>query len=99
MNEKNQGIDVITIGTEALYPWNAFPVMASKLDRLAKENSVTIAGSGYIEISNQSTTFLPKPKLNVLYFSGSGTEKWFLLLKRLKLYLLKLIYNFGYFHL
>lgn len=43
----SNGINVITIGTEALYPWNASPVMASKLDRLAKENSVTIAGSGY----------------------------------------------------
>jgi len=43
----SNGINVITIGTEAFYPWNASPAMASKLDRLAKENSVTIAGSGY----------------------------------------------------
>ena len=43
----SNGINVITIGTEAFYPWNTSPVIASKLDKLAKENSVTIAGSGY----------------------------------------------------
>lgn len=43
----SNGINVISIGSEVLYPWNSSPELALKLDRLSKENGVTIVGSGY----------------------------------------------------
>jgi len=40
------GLNVISITEEALYPWNSFPVTTSKLDKLAKSHGVTITGGG-----------------------------------------------------
>ncbi len=48
-----RGINVITSCEEALYPWNTASIPASRLDRLAKDNNVTVVGSGL-----QDATFL-----------------------------------------
>ncbi len=41
------GINAISTGEEALYPWNSAPELTEKLDALAKANECTLAGSGY----------------------------------------------------
>lgn len=40
------GVNAITIGEEALYPWNTSPVLTAELDALAKQNNCTISASG-----------------------------------------------------
>ena len=44
------GINAITTGEEAFYPWNSNPEATKEIDRLAKENGCTITGSGYQDI-------------------------------------------------
>ncbi|WP_099205667.1 NAD(P)H-dependent amine dehydrogenase family protein [Scatolibacter rhodanostii] len=41
------GINAISTCEESLYPWNSSPAITEELDKLAKENGVTLAGSGY----------------------------------------------------
>ncbi len=41
------GVNAIATCEEALYPWNSNPKLCAELDELAKENGVTLAGSGY----------------------------------------------------
>lgn len=43
-------LDVITIAEEAYYPWYTAPAMAKELDTLAKENGVTIYGTGIQDV-------------------------------------------------
>jgi 4-hydroxy-tetrahydrodipicolinate reductase len=40
------GINVISIGSFASYPWRTSPELTHQLDELAKSNGVTIAGTG-----------------------------------------------------
>lgn len=40
------GVNAVTIGEEALYPWNTSPVLTAELDALAKQNNCTISASG-----------------------------------------------------
>lgn len=41
------GVNVLTLSEETLYPWETSPDIAAELDALAKENGVTITGTGY----------------------------------------------------
>jgi len=40
------GANVVTIEEESIYPWGSAPELAARLDRIAKENGVSIAASG-----------------------------------------------------
>ena len=44
------GVNAITIAEEALYPWNTSPTAAAELDRLARQNGVTITGTGHQDV-------------------------------------------------
>jgi 2,4-diaminopentanoate dehydrogenase len=41
------GVNVITIAEEALYPWNTSPALAAELDAIAREKGATITGGGH----------------------------------------------------
>ncbi len=41
------GVNAISTCEEAIYPWNSNPKRTAELDALAKENGITLAGSGY----------------------------------------------------
>jgi hypothetical protein len=44
------GVNAITLCEEAFYPWNSSPRMTQMLDELAKQNGVTLCGSGYQDV-------------------------------------------------
>ncbi len=44
------GVNAITTCEEAFYSWNSNPELTKKVDKIAKENNCTIAGSGYQDI-------------------------------------------------
>jgi 4-hydroxy-tetrahydrodipicolinate reductase len=44
------GVNAITISEEALYPWNTAPMQTAELDRLARQNGVTITGTGHQDV-------------------------------------------------
>ncbi len=47
INCAKSGVNAIATCEEALYPWNSNPKLTKELDELAKENGITLAGSGY----------------------------------------------------
>jgi len=44
------GLNVISTSREASYPWTISPILASKLDKLAKQFEVTVSASGYQDV-------------------------------------------------
>lgn len=40
-------VNAISTCEEAIYPWNSNPKLTAELDKLAKENNITLTGSGY----------------------------------------------------
>ena len=44
------GVNAITLGEEAFYPWTTSPDLSQKLDTLAKKHNCTITGSGYQDV-------------------------------------------------
>jgi 4-hydroxy-tetrahydrodipicolinate reductase len=44
------GVNAVTIAEEALYPWNTSPAAAAELDRLARQNGVTLTGTGHQDV-------------------------------------------------
>ncbi len=45
----SRGINVLTTCDEAHYSWNTSPAVMNRLDKLAKDNGVTITGSGLLD--------------------------------------------------
>ena len=44
------GLNVLSVGCEASFPWIAAPELADKIDRLAKSKGVTFTGSGFQDV-------------------------------------------------
>lgn len=44
-------VNAASISEELFYGWDSNPALAEELDRLAKENGITITGSGYQDVS------------------------------------------------
>jgi 2,4-diaminopentanoate dehydrogenase len=44
------GVNAVTISEEALYPWNTSPMQTAELDRLARQNGITITGTGHQDV-------------------------------------------------
>ena len=44
------GVNAVTLSEEALYPWNTSPMQTAELDRLARQNGVTITGTGHQDV-------------------------------------------------
>jgi 4-hydroxy-tetrahydrodipicolinate reductase len=44
------GVNAVTISEEALYPWNTAPMQTAEIDRLARQNGVTITGTGHQDV-------------------------------------------------
>jgi len=68
------GVNAISTCEEAFYPWNTSPAITNKLDRLAKENYCTLAGSGYQDVfwGNLITT-LAGATHNIVKIEGSSS--------------------------
>ncbi len=68
------GVNAISTCEEAFYPWNTSPALTNKLDRLAKENNCTLAGSGYQDVfwGNLITT-LAGATHNITKIEGSSS--------------------------
>ncbi|MGI6727707.1 MAG: hypothetical protein ACOX4P_03990 [Anaerovoracaceae bacterium] len=44
------GVNAISTCEESFYPWTTTPALTNRLDKLAKENNCTLAGSGYQDV-------------------------------------------------
>ena len=44
-----QGLDIVTCADDAYYPWTCAPELAARLDKMAREHGVTLAGTGFTD--------------------------------------------------
>ena len=44
------GVDALTIGEEAFWPWTSSPDVTARIDEMAKAAGVTVSGSGYPDV-------------------------------------------------
>jgi 4-hydroxy-tetrahydrodipicolinate reductase len=44
------GVNVLSVGSEASYPWVGTPDLAKQIDQLAKDHSVSFCGSGFQDV-------------------------------------------------
>jgi hypothetical protein len=70
----SHGVNAISTCEEALYPWNTSPTLTNKLDKLAKENNCTLAGSGYQDVFwGNLITSLAGATHNITKIQGSSS--------------------------
>ena len=76
------GVNAITIGEEAIYPWNSSQEITAEIDRAAREGDCTICGSGYQDvfwgvITSTLATVVHKAEKIIVYsrygLNGCGT--------------------------
>ena len=68
------GVNVLSTCEEAFYPWNTSPAITNRLDKLAKENNCTLAGTGYQDVywGNLITTIAGSTH-NILRIEGKSS--------------------------
>jgi 4-hydroxy-tetrahydrodipicolinate reductase len=44
------GVNAVSLSEESLYPWRTSPMATAELDKLAKDNGVTITGTGHNDV-------------------------------------------------
>lgn len=68
------GVNAISTCEEAFYPWTTSPALTNRLDRLAKDNHCTLAGSGYQDVFwGNLITSLAGASHNIIRIEGQSS--------------------------